>query len=70
MRFVAVVLSTMLLTSCVSNQMKGERDAPDLAPMTPARDVSVETSGDLMCVTEKDNPAGRTCVPRVHEDDG
>lgn len=64
----ALTVLGIVLAGCSTNAMKGE--APDIAPVRPSPDVTVTERGDLLCVTENDDPATRTCVPRVHESQG
>lgn len=65
---VVSLVAVMLLAGCAGGGMKGE-SAPDMSPMRPSADVTVTENGDLICVTENDDPATRTCVPRVHEEE-
>ena len=65
----AWLLGLVIVSGCTGNQIKGESGAPDMQPLGPARNVTVEETGDLICVTENGDPGSRSCVPRVHETD-
>ena len=67
LRLLALLL---LIAGCSTPPMVDHEmgDAEVMMGPEASTEISVEESEGLICVTEKNDPATRTCVPRVEED--
>jgi len=65
-----ILLLMLLITAgCTTSALQDEE--PQINPYKPVNVIAVEMiPGNLVCVTEGENPPQRTCVPVVHENDG
>lgn len=62
-------LAAVFLAGC-SNTDVWQESRVDMPPLETEQSVDIEeVDGNLICVTEADYPATRTCVPIVHTGD-
>jgi hypothetical protein len=63
------LFAAVILAGCSSNNVWQESRV-DIPPLEAGQSVEVEeVGGNLVCVTEADDPTTRTCVPIVHGED-
>lgn len=62
---ICCLLLTHFISGCAGNPYQDA--VVDIPPLASGEAISIEMeSGNMICVTERNDPSTRTCVPRVN----